>query len=258
MILLIGLLFFSTLPLHTAGALPTVRIVPAWQRVGIDSVATVVVRIDSISHVRVYSIRLRFDPGLLRCERIEKLTFFPPGGSLFFSAVDSLGGVATVDEAILGVHGLTGSGDLFRVSFRGRRNGLATLQFERADFRDTANATISVNRQGGEIRVGNPNSVAVVHAVRSQVSLLSAYPNPFNSSTTIVYGLPCAGDVEMIITNLPGQTIKTLRLGDQGGGMHRVLWNGTDNRGRGVPSGVYLVRITSRAGAGTVKLQYVK
>jgi hypothetical protein len=70
------------------------------------------------------------------------------------------------------------------------------------------------------------------------------YPNPFNPSTTIRFGVAKAGPVTLRIYNVRGQLVRTL-VDDvrQPGVEHMVTWNGRDDRGRSVASGVYFVRL---------------
>lgn len=69
-------------------------------------------------------------------------------------------------------------------------------------------------------------------------SILSCYPNPFNSSTIIKY--PKNGGVEIGIYNILGQQVKALRISLNGG---QVVWDGTDNNNNSVPSGIYFARV---------------
>jgi hypothetical protein len=77
------------------------------------------------------------------------------------------------------------------------------------------------------------------------------YPNPFNPSTMIVYGLPVQSRVTVKIYSLLGQEMRTLVNDVQGASYHRVTWDGTDNSGRHVSSGVYFVRIAAEPLAGS-------
>lgn len=72
---------------------------------------------------------------------------------------------------------------------------------------------------------------------------LSNYPNPFNPSTTISYSLPLEGDVSLCIYNVRGQLVKQLINGSQLEGYYEVVWNGKDNTGRSVASGIYYYQI---------------
>jgi hypothetical protein len=69
------------------------------------------------------------------------------------------------------------------------------------------------------------------------------YPNPFNPGTVITYQLPQATEVEISIFNLRGQKLITIMKGHQPAGSHKIVWNGRDDSGRGVASGVYLYQL---------------
>jgi hypothetical protein len=85
-------------------------------------------------------------------------------------------------------------------------------------------------------------------------SLLQNYPNPFNPSTTIKYTLKKAQDVNIAVYNVLGQRISTLVNAKQAQGLHQVVWNGKDNFGRSVASGVYFYRIKTQNGSMTKKM----
>lgn len=71
-------------------------------------------------------------------------------------------------------------------------------------------------------------------------------PNPFNAKTVIEYGLPEDAEVEIQITNLLGQKVSTLVSEYQTAGFKRVIWDGRDNSGRDLPSGVYFYNIRAK------------
>jgi parallel beta-helix repeat protein len=77
--------------------------------------------------------------------------------------------------------------------------------------------------------------------------LFQNYPNPFNSSTVIWYYLPDVGyqpaEVEITIYNLLGKLVKTLVKTRQYPGEHKVLWDGKDDSGKEVASGIYFYRL---------------
>jgi hypothetical protein len=80
-----------------------------------------------------------------------------------------------------------------------------------------------------------------------QYIISSNYPNPFNSSTTIHYQLPEKSIVLLSIYNITGQKIRTLIPGGQDAGAHMISWNGKDQLGRDVPSGIYIYKIDAQA-----------
>lgn len=76
--------------------------------------------------------------------------------------------------------------------------------------------------------------------------LMQNYPNPFNPATTIVYDLPADGLVELRVYNLRGQAVRTLVNQAQAAGAQTVVWDGRDNLGRLVGSGIYMYTLEAR------------
>ena len=74
-------------------------------------------------------------------------------------------------------------------------------------------------------------------------SLEQNFPNPFNPETTIRFSITNNEFVKLSIFNIRGQLVKNLLNQDMLLGQHNVLWNGTDNNGNSVASGLYLYRI---------------
>ncbi len=80
--------------------------------------------------------------------------------------------------------------------------------------------------------------------------LYQNYPNPFNPSTRIDYEVDKQGYVELVVFDLLGRRIRTLVAAEQQSGQHHVLWDGTNDRGETVSSGVYLYQL--RAGSSVI------
>jgi len=76
------------------------------------------------------------------------------------------------------------------------------------------------------------------------------YPNPFNPETAIRYQLPKAGEVTLRIYNLLGEEVITLHQGNLEAGSYQFLWNGKNQYGQNVASGVYLYRLEVHAATG--------
>jgi len=68
------------------------------------------------------------------------------------------------------------------------------------------------------------------------------YPNPFNPSTTISYSLPSASNVKLEVYDVMGRMIKSFTTNSQASGKHQVVWNGTNNNGARVATGIYIYR----------------
>jgi len=82
---------------------------------------------------------------------------------------------------------------------------------------------------------------------------LDAYPNPFNSSTTISYAFLESAKIE--IYNIIGQKVLILPIS---AGVGRATWDGTDAKGASVSSGIYFARVTGIDKGPTLKLVYLK
>ncbi|MCK4530093.1 MAG: T9SS type A sorting domain-containing protein [Candidatus Marinimicrobia bacterium] len=71
------------------------------------------------------------------------------------------------------------------------------------------------------------------------------YPNPFNPNTTISYRLSAIGDVELVIYDISGRKIKQWSCQNQQAGTYDITWNGTNQHGNPVSSGVYIYRMVA-------------
>ncbi len=80
--------------------------------------------------------------------------------------------------------------------------------------------------------------------------LLLNNPNPFTHSTTFSFSLDQSAEVEIDVFNIIGQKIKTIRISVHDIGTHSIQWNGKDEVGHNVPSGIYLYHVKE---GGTVK-----
>lgn len=85
-----------------------------------------------------------------------------------------------------------------------------------------------------------------------------ARPNPFNPSTTISFRLPESGRVELAVYDVRGRLVRTLLEGVRPAGEESVVWDGTDNGGAPLSSGVYFVRLTRGNDAQATKVVLVK
>ena len=82
-----------------------------------------------------------------------------------------------------------------------------------------------------------------VSIIKINTRLLGNYPNPFNPETTIKFSLDKKTDIRIDVYNIRGQRVKTLLNSFMDKGEHSVLWNGTDDNGLSVSSGVYFYRM---------------
>jgi len=89
-------------------------------------------------------------------------------------------------------------------------------------------------------------------------ALSGNYPNPFNPETTIRYSTAAGGRVNIDIYNVKGQLVRNLVCDDKAAGDHAVVYDGTDNNGRPLPSGVYFYRMKTGRYSSTRKMILMK
>lgn len=94
--------------------------------------------------------------------------------------------------------------------------------------------------------------------IPEKFELQNNYPNPFNPSTTIRFGLPAAADARLEIYNMLGQRVKVLVNAPLRAGWHSYIWDSRNDGGKKVASGVYLYRLTTKDKVVTRKLMLLK
>ncbi len=102
-----------------------------------------------------------------------------------------------------------------------------------------------------------PPATAVVSA-RQPFVLAQAVPNPFNPTTTIAFDLTIAGNVDVRIYDTRGALVRQLASGAFPAGQSQIVWNGTNDAGRALGSGVYFVRAVSLGVEHTQKIVLIK
>ena len=94
--------------------------------------------------------------------------------------------------------------------------------------------------------------------IPEQFLLHQNYPNPFNPTTTIAFTIPKNSQVYLGIYDITGKLIKTLIDAPIEAGYHTVVWDGTDDNGRSVSSGVYFYKLKSKGYEETKKMLLLK
>ncbi|MCX6831827.1 MAG: cohesin domain-containing protein [candidate division Zixibacteria bacterium] len=172
---------------------------------------------------------------------------------VFFKALTSPKQIS-VSAAVLG-NGSTfdGSGLIATISFRLLGSGKTTVRLTRADIRDKGNRSLVAEN----IQLPEAETVASVD-VPATYEIEQNQPNPFNPETVIKYGLPSATQVSIRIYNVVGQLVKTLVDDYQPAGQHQVVWNGTNENGERMASGIYLYRFATPDYQKTIRMTLLK
>jgi len=101
--------------------------------------------------------------------------------------------------------------------------------------------------------------IPIQGSIPTEFALDQNYPNPFNPTTTISFSLPTSSPVTFEIYNLLGVKIRTLMAGQtQSAGVHMITWDGKDDAGMTMPSGVYLYRVHAGSFLASKKMTLLK
>lgn len=119
-------------------------------------------------------------------------------------------------------------------------------------------ATFQSDSQTLVIDTDGPVSVSEVAPAAPSAVLGQNAPNPFNPATNITFELPQAGAVDLRIYNTTGQLVKTLAKGPFDAGTHVVRWDGRDDEGGALSSGVYYYEIVTASGRQSKKAVLLK
>jgi hypothetical protein len=192
----------------------------------------VVVRMDAAGRVQGLSTELGWDPAI--CEPIAM------GGSGW---VESQHGVVwsarpgTFDAVLLGARarGLSGAGDLARITFRSHGAGDPGIRIERVLARDAANRPLAE----GALSFGIP-AVAPSHTL-----LFAPAPNPGRGARTLSFALAQSGDVDLAIYSVDGRRVRTLAHGAFAAGTYHLTWPGDDELHRAAAPGLYFVQLVT-------------
>ena len=131
--------------------------------------------------------------------------------------------------------------DAFTVAVGDDPRGLASGDFDADGDHDVAVAVMGEDRVAVALSAANPTAVAD-HGVPS-LALLQNHPNPFRGDTDLALDLPSPGRVSVRVYDPSGRLVRTLlREEARGVGRHAIGWDGRDERGRRVASGIYLCK----------------
>jgi hypothetical protein len=108
-----------------------------------------------------------------------------------------------------------------------------------------ANSSLSINED-------------IVDIAPSSFNLKQNYPNPFNPSTNIEFEMMVQSDIKIEIFDVTGGYITTLYKGFAGPGVHKLTWNGINDKGQIISSGVYFYKMTADNFVQTRKLLFAK
>ena len=137
----------------------------------------------------------------------------------------------------------------------GQESGVSHLYNRAGEFVVTATVSDGALSQTDSVRVTIASGVDTESLELPETFVLkAAYPNPFNPTTTVTYGLPVAAEVRITATDLLGRQVATLVAGDmKTAGYHTVQFNA-----EGLASGTYLIKMEAGDFVATQQVMLLK
>lgn len=141
--------------------------------------------------------------------------------------------------------------DIFDCNFK--NNNLYTFCVE-TDNDSIYRIFTNIFKINNQTKVNNKNTIKIP----CQIELYQNYPNPFNPTTLISYTLPKTSSVELKIFDILGNDVRTLVNEIQNSGIRNSKWDGTDNDGNKLSSGIYYCRLKVNDNIKTIKMILMK
>ncbi|MFC1481926.1 FlgD immunoglobulin-like domain containing protein [Candidatus Neomarinimicrobiota bacterium] len=88
--------------------------------------------------------------------------------------------------------------------------------------------------------------------------MLGNYPNPFNATTRIEFDLPHQVQVSLIVYDIMGREVSTIVNESMDAGYHRVVWDGRNDSGQQLPSGIYIASLVTAEYSKSIKMLLLK
>ena len=211
--------------------------------------------------VAAVQLEIKYDP--------EKITLSEPaltprteGLTIYSSSnqgIQKIGSLRSLQVGILDLSGehyiSAGTGALVNLRIKG--SDLSSLEITKAicASRDAREIPVQIV---SEMKKSEEDITAEKSAIPQEFSLSQNYPNPFNPETEIKYALSQDCDVKLIIYNILGEKVKLLVDEHQTAGHKTIHWNGRDEKGKEIASGIYFYKILAGDFSQSRKMVLVK
>ncbi|MFC1714945.1 carbohydrate binding domain-containing protein [Candidatus Poribacteria bacterium] len=248
------------------------------------------ITVAEVTNMHKFNLKLAFDPEVLEVEKVDEASFaswWPRPKHMeavdLFSRtiVDNSAGTVTIACNSTRAGGVSGSGDIATIGFHAIGAGATSLGFHGVSLIDSNGRRIKAELNIPEIQVMGFHSMDVNHdgvvnildfvaiasaddgssqaAPRVQTGLGQNYPNPFNPETWIPYQLAQPSHVIIRIYRSTGELTRMLDLGTQEAGLYAdkmkaAYWDGRNDAGEQMSSGVYFCTIQAGEFAATRKM----
>jgi len=228
---------------------------------GTNTTVSVALTVNEMSDLEGFDITIMFDPEILTAidATLDDTVLESDNYSLEVNC-NEFGAITIIIYATSNL--FTGSGEVVYIEFEvnGEVGNYSDLIFSRFDVNETDYLENTTNGSITIVEVSSEDSI-----IPAKLTLKQNQPNPFNlnqssrnSGTLISFQLPQSSKVELSIYNLQGKLIKNLRNEMYNSGYHKIDWDGKDELGNYVSSGIYYYRLKTEFGSTARKMMIIK
>ncbi len=208
---------------------------------------TVPINLSSTNGVVSIQLKLKYEPSLMTLSDVSLGSNYSGYNLNYYTDAKT----GELNIAVAGTKPMNSDGNVLNISFKASKDlsGTASTKLDVKDFiANESDFTKSAEAQSIVI-IGKPTTY----------QLSQNYPNPFNPSTIISYEVPDDNvPVSLIIYDIQGRVVKTLVHSVQNAGRYKITWDGTNNLGERVSSGIYIYRLEANKFVGIKKLVLLK
>ncbi len=267
---------------------PSIAFATVKRSIYVGDIFDLTISAKNVKRLYNFSFNVRFDPEFFEIIAFKKMSFlsWKPALSLARGVdlwknvvVDNINGIATFACEKTRNGGVSGSGYLAKITVKCKAPGKSTIGFSNVLALTPDNISIEMrprnidiqaieynpldkNRDGVVDILDQVDETQAAPAV-TKFSLDQNYPNPFNPETWIPYQLATPADVTIRIYKLNGEVVRSLDLGYKPAGFYAdrtksAYWDGKDDYGQKVSSGIYFYTIQAGSYTATKKMIVTK
>ena len=209
--------------------------------------------VEEVQTLKGYGFMLQYDEAKYEFveakQVVEGMMGDADGQSGLFVSSNKTPGEVVVGSMRVDGSSADGAGELVEFVFRTEESPLQT------DFQILDGILVDV---AGNVDQMHDIAIGRLDPIPENYGLAQNMPNPFNPSTTISYEVPESGATKLVVYNLLGQQVRTLIDNTIEAGYHSIVWDGADEFGRQVASGIYIYRMSSGEFAATRRMMFLK
>ncbi len=237
----------ASVPVDGQVEIPTFSVsLPPLEEVSVDRVTAfnIPITADEITGkgIQSYEFTVSYDTTLIVVTGVNKVGTVSEGIAGILVNTGVAGQVSVAASALAALVGADGATLInLQARVKAHADGTSALTFDSFQYNEGVPAVGAID---GSVKVHDITAIKSLPGVPTQFGLDQNYPNPFNPTTTITFGLPKESNVTLEVYNILGMKVRTLIAGERmNAAKYSVDWDGKDNSGMSVPSGIYLYRL---------------